>query len=124
MERYSPEAMGSAPDAHPAAVVRPAEPVRGKISECIALMTADSTATIDHDFAKDVEGAIAAHRSRWSRPLGTDARLDGSLCRRARGQPLSPCWNSPTALPAPTRPNGASTGNASLTSYSPAFPSS
>ena len=38
------------------------DPVRRKISECILLMPADSTATIDPDFAKDVEAAIAAHR--------------------------------------------------------------
>jgi len=49
-------------DAQPVAVIRPAEPVRRKISECIALMPVDSTATIDPDFAKDVEAAIAAHR--------------------------------------------------------------
>jgi len=49
-------------DAHPVAVIRPPEPVRRKISECVALMPADSTATIDADFAKDVEMAIAAHR--------------------------------------------------------------
>lgn len=49
-------------DAHPVAVIRPADPVRRKISECIALMPADSTATIDPDFAKDIEAAIAAHR--------------------------------------------------------------
>jgi antitoxin (DNA-binding transcriptional repressor) of toxin-antitoxin stability system len=49
-------------NAHPVAVIRPAEPVRRKISECIALMPAESTATIDPDFAKDVEAAIAAHR--------------------------------------------------------------
>lgn len=49
-------------DAHPVAVIRPAEPVRRKISECIALMPADSTAAIDPDFAKDVEAAITAHR--------------------------------------------------------------
>ena len=49
-------------DAHPVAVIRPAEFVRRKISECIALMPADSTATIDPDFAKDVEAAITAHR--------------------------------------------------------------
>ena len=40
-------------DAQPVAVIRPAEPVRRKISECIALLPADSTATIDPDFAKD-----------------------------------------------------------------------
>lgn len=49
-------------DAHPVAVIRPAEPVRRKISECIALIPAGSTATIDADFSKDVEAAIAAHR--------------------------------------------------------------
>jgi len=49
-------------DAQPVAVIRPAEPAHRKISECIALMPADSTATIDPDFAKDVEAAIAAHR--------------------------------------------------------------
>jgi antitoxin (DNA-binding transcriptional repressor) of toxin-antitoxin stability system len=49
-------------DAQPVAVIRPAAPVRRKISECIALMPADSTATIDPDFARDVEEAVAAHR--------------------------------------------------------------
>ena len=49
-------------DAQPVAVIRPSEPVRRKISECIALMPADSTATIDPDFAKDVETAVAVHR--------------------------------------------------------------
>jgi hypothetical protein len=49
-------------DTHPVAIIRPVEPMRRKISECIALMPADSTATIDPDFARDVEAAIAAHR--------------------------------------------------------------
>lgn len=49
-------------DAQPVAVIRAAEPVRRKISECIALMPADSNATIDPDFAKDVDAAISAHR--------------------------------------------------------------
>jgi antitoxin (DNA-binding transcriptional repressor) of toxin-antitoxin stability system len=49
-------------DAHPVAVIRAVELVRRKISDCIALIPADSTATIDADFAKDVEAAIAAHR--------------------------------------------------------------
>jgi antitoxin (DNA-binding transcriptional repressor) of toxin-antitoxin stability system len=49
-------------DAQPVAVIRPAEPVRRRISECIALMPAGSMATIDSDFAKDVEAAISAHR--------------------------------------------------------------
>ena len=49
-------------NAQPLAVIRPAEPVRRKISECIAMLPADSTATIDPDFAKDVEAAIESHR--------------------------------------------------------------
>ena len=49
-------------DALPVAVIRPAAPAHRKISECIALLPADSTATIDPDFAKDVDAAIAAHR--------------------------------------------------------------
>jgi hypothetical protein len=49
-------------DAQPVAVIRQPEPLRRKISECIALLPADSTATIDADFSKDVESAIAAHR--------------------------------------------------------------
>jgi len=49
-------------DAQPLAVVRAAALPRRPISECIALMPAESTGTIDSDFAKDVEAAIAAHR--------------------------------------------------------------
>jgi antitoxin (DNA-binding transcriptional repressor) of toxin-antitoxin stability system len=50
-------------DGHQAiAVLKPAEPPRRRISECIAMLSADSTATIDADFAGDVEAAIAAHR--------------------------------------------------------------
>jgi antitoxin (DNA-binding transcriptional repressor) of toxin-antitoxin stability system len=49
-------------DAQPVAVIRPPQPVRRKTSACIALIPADSTATIDPDFAKDVEAAIAVHR--------------------------------------------------------------
>jgi len=49
-------------NAQPLAVIRPAEPVRRKISECIAMLPANSTATIDSDFAKDVEAAIDSHR--------------------------------------------------------------
>jgi len=44
------------------AVLKPAEPPRRKISECIAMLPAGSTATIDADFAGDVDAAIAAHR--------------------------------------------------------------
>lgn len=49
-------------DARPVAVVRPAEPLRRTISECIALLPEDSTATIDPDFAKDVKAAGESHR--------------------------------------------------------------
>ena len=49
-------------DLQPLAVIRRVEPVRRKISECIALMPAGSTATIDADFSRDVEAAITAHR--------------------------------------------------------------
>jgi antitoxin (DNA-binding transcriptional repressor) of toxin-antitoxin stability system len=49
-------------DAHPVAVLRSAVPPRRKISECLALLSADATAIIDPDFAQDVEAAIAAHR--------------------------------------------------------------
>ena len=49
-------------DAQPLAVIRAAEPVRCTISECIALLPADSKATIDPDFAADVDAAVAAHR--------------------------------------------------------------
>ncbi len=37
-------------------------PPRRKISECVALLSLDSSATIDPEFAKDVEVVIAAHR--------------------------------------------------------------
>lgn len=49
-------------DAQPVAVLRSAVPPRRKLSECIALLPDDSSATIDPDFAKDVEAPIAAHR--------------------------------------------------------------
>ena len=49
-------------DHRPVAIIRPAEPVRRKISECIGLMPRDSIATVDPDFAKDIEAVIASHR--------------------------------------------------------------
>lgn len=52
----------------PVAVVHPAEPVRRTISECIALLPEDSTATIDADFAKDVAAAIESHREPLNPP--------------------------------------------------------
>jgi antitoxin (DNA-binding transcriptional repressor) of toxin-antitoxin stability system len=53
---------------HAVAVLRGAEPVRRTISECIALLAEDSTATIDSDFAKDVEAAIESHREPLNPP--------------------------------------------------------
>jgi antitoxin (DNA-binding transcriptional repressor) of toxin-antitoxin stability system len=55
-------------DARPVAVLHPAEPVRRTISECIALLPEDSTATIDPDFAEDVEAAIESHREPLNPP--------------------------------------------------------
>ena len=60
-------------DAQPVAVVRPPAPVRGTISECIALAKAheEETAqppTLDPDFAADVEQIIRS-RKPWSPPL-------------------------------------------------------
>jgi len=55
-------------DARPVAVLHAAEPVRRSISECIALLPEDSTATIDPDFAKDVEAAVDSHREPLNPP--------------------------------------------------------
>jgi antitoxin (DNA-binding transcriptional repressor) of toxin-antitoxin stability system len=49
-------------DAAPVAVLRTPAPPRRSIEECIALLPEDSTATIDEDFARDVEEAVGAHR--------------------------------------------------------------
>jgi antitoxin (DNA-binding transcriptional repressor) of toxin-antitoxin stability system len=49
-------------DKRPVAVLHPAEPVRRTLSECISSLPEDSTATIDEDFSKDVEAAVASHR--------------------------------------------------------------
>ena len=46
----------------PVAVIHAPVPPRRSISECIALLPDDSTATIDADFAKDVEAAVDSHR--------------------------------------------------------------
>ncbi|MFI5057370.1 MAG: hypothetical protein ACHQLQ_04230 [Candidatus Acidiferrales bacterium] len=47
----------------PVAILHATEPVRRSISECIALLPEDSTATIDPDFSNDVENAIESHRA-------------------------------------------------------------
>ena len=49
-------------NAQPIAVLRSVGPPRRKISECIALLSDDSSATLDPEFANDVDAAIAAHR--------------------------------------------------------------
>jgi antitoxin (DNA-binding transcriptional repressor) of toxin-antitoxin stability system len=49
-------------DARPVAIIHAPESPRRTISECIALLPDDSTATIDPEFAKDVDAAIATHR--------------------------------------------------------------
>jgi antitoxin (DNA-binding transcriptional repressor) of toxin-antitoxin stability system len=55
-------------DKRPVAVLHLPEPLRRTISECIALLPEDSTATVDADFSKDVEAAIASHREPLSPP--------------------------------------------------------
>ena len=45
------------------AVLRPADPPRRKISEVLALMPKNSNATMDTDFAHDIEAAIEGHRA-------------------------------------------------------------
>ena len=52
----------------PVAIVHPAGPERRTIAECIALLPEDSTATIDPDFARDVEAAVECHREPLSPP--------------------------------------------------------
>jgi antitoxin (DNA-binding transcriptional repressor) of toxin-antitoxin stability system len=46
----------------PLVVLSPAVPPRRKVSEVLALMPKDSTATMDADFAHDIEAAIESHR--------------------------------------------------------------
>lgn len=46
----------------PVAVIHAPIPPRRSISECIALLAEDSTATIDADFARDVAAAVESHR--------------------------------------------------------------
>ncbi len=49
-------------NARPIAVLRAAEPRRRKLSEIVAALPEDSTATIDPDFAADVQAFIDSHR--------------------------------------------------------------
>lgn len=52
----------------PVAILHAPTAPRRSIAECIALLPEDSTATIDEDFAKDVEAAIEAHREPLNPP--------------------------------------------------------
>jgi antitoxin (DNA-binding transcriptional repressor) of toxin-antitoxin stability system len=54
--------------AFPVAVVHMPVPPRRSIAECIAMLPEDSSATIDEDFARDVEEAVAAHREPLNPP--------------------------------------------------------
>lgn len=47
---------------YPVAVLHAPAPPRRSIEDCIAMLAADSPATIDEDFAGEVAAAVAAHR--------------------------------------------------------------
>jgi len=46
----------------PVAVLRAPAPVRRTLAECIAMLPEHPSATMDEDFARDIEAAIAVHR--------------------------------------------------------------
>jgi len=52
----------------PIAVVHRAAPTPRSILDCIALLPEDSTATMDSDFAKDIEAAVESHREALESP--------------------------------------------------------
>jgi hypothetical protein len=62
-------------DRQPVAVLRPASPPRRKVSEVLALMSKNSTAAMDADFARDVQGAIDNHREPLEPRAWTDPRF-------------------------------------------------
>lgn len=55
-------------DAEPVALIHPSEPVRRRISDCIALLPEDSTVVIDADFAHDVKAAVESHQEPLTPP--------------------------------------------------------
>ena len=55
-------------NAQPVAVLRPAQPNRRKLSEIVASLSEQSTATIDPDFASDVQTFIDRHREPLRQP--------------------------------------------------------
>lgn len=52
----------------PIAVLRMAAPPRRLIEDCVALLPEASPATIDEDFARDVQEAVNAHREPLNAP--------------------------------------------------------
>jgi antitoxin (DNA-binding transcriptional repressor) of toxin-antitoxin stability system len=55
-------------DTQPVAVLRAPLPEARNLSGCLELLPENSTATIDEDFAKDVEAAINSHREPLTPP--------------------------------------------------------
>lgn len=49
-------------DAQPVAVLRPVQPRRRTLSDILASLSAESTATIDPEFAADVKAFVDRHR--------------------------------------------------------------
>ena len=56
------------------AVLRPAEPKRRKLSDIVAALSEQSTATVDPDFAADVQAFIDRHREPLNPPEWENAR--------------------------------------------------
>ena len=76
-------------DARPVAVLRSADSQPGRLlSESIGLLSEDSTAVIDPDFAKDVEAGIESHREPLNPPAWTNSGLQRS---RRSGTPGQKC---------------------------------
>ncbi len=55
-------------DAAPVVILRTPTPAHRSIEECLALLPEESTATIDEDFPRDVQEAVAAHREPLNPP--------------------------------------------------------
>ena len=56
-------------DHRPVAVMKPSATARRKMSEIIAsLEVSGASATLDEDFARDVEEAVKAYREPWNPP--------------------------------------------------------
>ena len=56
--------------AHPVAILQPMMPVRRSIEDCLALLPEGSPATIDEDFPRDVEAAVATHHEPLNPGMG------------------------------------------------------